>query len=406
LFPENKRTAGDVLFLTNISLLFSAGCIVQTPDTPLLFFWIFCLYCAAQVIMKQKAIYWYLGGAALGLGLLSKYTMILILPCIFLFFLLSADDRYWLKRKEPYLAVVIAFVVFSPVLYWNWQHDWVSFLYQLGHGLKPQKTEITHIGVKVLEYFASQAAVITPLLFLAFVLYSIKGFFIAIREKNRSYLFLTLLSWPIIFFFALSSALGKVAEANWPACAYVAGAILAVHVFHKVYDKSSFHRYFIYLGVLLAFVITIVVHVHLFSPFLPVSAKTDPTSQFYGWKELGEKIKEFTEKDKTKKVAFIAGDRGTIIAQAVFYTHHRFLGIDFRQPQRYLFLKDIRWLQGKDAIIITRASDKSLDFYRAYFESCIPLAVYPLTFRGEKIKSYDLLIAWGKNFHGDWAPAP
>ena len=38
LFPANKITAWELLFIFNLTLLFSAGCIVQTPDEPMLFF--------------------------------------------------------------------------------------------------------------------------------------------------------------------------------------------------------------------------------------------------------------------------------------------------------------------------------------------------------------------------------
>ena len=38
--------------------------------------------------------------------------------------------RPWLWRREPYLAIVIAALIFSPVVVWNANHDWISFLYQ------------------------------------------------------------------------------------------------------------------------------------------------------------------------------------------------------------------------------------------------------------------------------------
>jgi len=33
-----------------------------------------------------------------------------------------------------YLAAVVALIIFSPVIYWNWQHEWVSFKFQFSHG--------------------------------------------------------------------------------------------------------------------------------------------------------------------------------------------------------------------------------------------------------------------------------
>ena len=407
LFPKDKSIAWETLFLINITLLFSAGCIVQTPDTPMFFFWMAAFFCASKIIMAGGEKYWYWGGAALGLGLLSKYTMVLILPCLFLFFLLSAADRYWLKRKEPYLAMIIALIIFSPVIYWNWQHNWVSFLYQLQHGLAPKKIEILQIFGKILEYVGGQAGVVTPVLFIIFIAYSIKGFLQYRSANGRQYLFLALLSWPILLFFGFSSALGKVAEANWPAATYIAGGILTVHVFHTFYKRSAAHKFAVYAGITLAIILNVSIHLHLTTPFLPIAPKIDPTSQFHGWRELGAKINSHIKENDNEDIRFILGDRGTTVAAAVFYTHNRFIGIDFNQPQRYIFLKDIGFLQGKDAIIITRdAGADSLKKYRDYFETIEPLSSYDLLFRGKKIKSYSLLISRGNNFRGNWSPLP
>jgi hypothetical protein len=47
-------------------------------------------------------------------------------------FVLVPDWRWrWLRSPYPYLAALIAVVVFSPVLIWNAQHDWASFRFQL-----------------------------------------------------------------------------------------------------------------------------------------------------------------------------------------------------------------------------------------------------------------------------------
>ena len=36
----------------------------------------------------------------------------------------------WWRRKEPYLAALLALALFSPVLVWNAQHGWASFVFQ------------------------------------------------------------------------------------------------------------------------------------------------------------------------------------------------------------------------------------------------------------------------------------
>jgi dolichol-phosphate mannosyltransferase len=71
----------------------------------------------------------------LGLGLISKYT-ILLLACVAAAYLVwDPSSRRWLRRFEPYLAALCALGLFAPVLVWNMQHDWASFAFQTSHRL-------------------------------------------------------------------------------------------------------------------------------------------------------------------------------------------------------------------------------------------------------------------------------
>src|SRR5439155_4146368 len=57
---------------------------------------------------------------------------------------------------------LVALIVFSPVIIWNWRHDWASFRFQIGHGLASENRS----GVMMfLEWLAGQALVVTPVLF-------------------------------------------------------------------------------------------------------------------------------------------------------------------------------------------------------------------------------------------------
>ena len=405
LFPANKIEAWNLLFIFNITLLFSAGCIVQTPDEPMLFFWAAAVFFGSKIIMQGSSKYWYLWGTTLGLGLLSKYTMILLLPCTLLFLLVSPSERYWLKKKDPYLALLIALIIFSPVIYWNSQHHWVSFFYQLHQGFSPQRREILQIFSKLMEYLGGQAGVITPLLFIAFILYSIKGFIISLRPTKKEYLYLVLLSWPIILFFALSTTLGKVAEVNWPAPAYVAGGLMMVHIFHEYFIIKKVHRILVGSGIVLALLINIIVHIHFITPVLPISPKLDPLQQFHGWKALGAKINQYIEENHFKDGYFILGDKGTTVAEAIFYTQNRFIGIDFDQPQRYTFLGGIEYLRGKNAVIVMHNRDENaFNHYNKYFQSFKKIGLQDCIFRNKIIDSLSVQLNLGENYRGNWVP--
>ncbi len=74
--------------------------------------------------------WWLAAGLFAGLSLLSKFTAIMFLPAVIAFVLVPDWRWRWLRSPYPYLAVLIAVAVFSPVLIWNAQHDWASFRFQ------------------------------------------------------------------------------------------------------------------------------------------------------------------------------------------------------------------------------------------------------------------------------------
>ncbi len=75
--------------------------------------------------------WWLFVGLFGGLALLSKYTVILLLPAIVAFAVVPPWRMKLILSPYPWLAALIAVVVFSPVLYWNGTHDWISFKFQL-----------------------------------------------------------------------------------------------------------------------------------------------------------------------------------------------------------------------------------------------------------------------------------
>jgi 4-amino-4-deoxy-L-arabinose transferase-like glycosyltransferase len=403
LSPDDPTAPWNAIFMANITLLFSAGCIIQTPDTPLLFFWATAVYCGIELITDGSPRWWYLWGVALGLGLLSKYTMILIVPCQFAFLLLSGNHRHWLFRKEPYLALLIGLALFSPVVIWNWQHDWVSFAFHLQRGFEPdQKSAL----IKLMEYLGGQAGIVTPLLFVVFVFYSAKALRMYRRLCAPEYLYLLLLSWPVILFFGYASLRGAVAQPNWPAPAYIAGLLLLALIYSRYYREKKSHRIFLVAAASLALLANVLIHTHLISPFLPISPQIDTTQQFHGWRALGQAVNRHIQENPHPSGYFLLADRGTTVAGALFYTGKSYIGIDFSRPERYTFLQRLEELKGKNAILLLHhVSDSDLQFYRPYFRELQVLGKQTARFRGEDIGEYSVYLVLGKEYRGNWQPS-
>lgn len=111
-----------------LPFFFGTG-VMMTPDAPLMAAWSASLYYLHGALVLGRRAAWLGAGTAIGVGLLAKYTIALTGLAALVFVLLDRQARQWLKRFEPYAAAAIALMLFGPVIVWNYQHDWASFLF-------------------------------------------------------------------------------------------------------------------------------------------------------------------------------------------------------------------------------------------------------------------------------------
>jgi hypothetical protein len=76
---------------------------------------------------------WLITGVLLGLAGLSKYTAAFTAFALFLV-VLCPPRKPWINQAGFYFSVLLALLLISPVLYWNWANEWISFKYQIAHG--------------------------------------------------------------------------------------------------------------------------------------------------------------------------------------------------------------------------------------------------------------------------------
>lgn len=402
LFPKAPASlAWEYLLVLNLTLIFPGATMIQTPDTPLFACWMLALYYGAQVVKEQNGRAWYGLSLALGLGLLSKYSMVLLVPGMLLFLLLSPPHRHWFGRHEPWLAALLAFLVWAPVLVWNGQHDWISFRFQLHQGFE---ADFTPTAVKLIVYIIGQMIIVSPLLWLAFVWYSLRGIRTDLRGGDPACLYLTLMSWPVILFFAWTSARGAQAEANWPAPAYLAGLMLAWAVLRGQLGPHRGNRWVAQWVIRLSLLLNLLVRTHLAHPWWPLPPAQDRLREFAGWPALGQQVQAAIQSRPAAPGWFLMGDKGTALAETLFYTGNRYLGFDPTRPERYLFLDDLNnQLRGKNAIIIARPYTPALERFGRYFHTMSPLEPYRHQYRGQEISRYGASLYLGERFLGNWA---
>jgi 4-amino-4-deoxy-L-arabinose transferase-like glycosyltransferase len=405
LFPRAAPgLAWEYLLVLNLTVIFPGATLIHTPDTPLLACWLTALYFGARIAADQDRAAWYGLGPALGLGMLAKYTMVLLIPGMLLFLLLSPGHRHWLGRREPWLAALLALLVWTPVPLWNWQHDWVSFQFQLHHGFKGDEDSALD---KVLGYAAGQAAIVSPLLWLTFVWYSLRGMGTGLPEGLRggspACLYLTLMSWPVVLFFACTSLCGTQAEANWPAPAYAAGLMLAWAVLRGALPPHRGNRRVAQLVLAVSLLLNVALRTHLVHPWLPLRPADDRMRELAGWQALGHQVQAAIDAHPHPTGWFLMGDKGTTLAEALYYTGNRYLGFDPARPERYLFLDDPNdRLRGKDAIVLAHDDAPTRARFGRYFRRLVPLGPYRHQYRGQEIPRLSTYLLLGEDFLGNW----
>jgi 4-amino-4-deoxy-L-arabinose transferase-like glycosyltransferase len=127
-----QRVAATATILLNVTLMAAVGTLIVTPDSPLLVASSFVLFFLAKVLETGRGAWWLAVGAAAGLALLSKYTAMFFGPAILIWLASVPKLRRWLISPWLYLGGFVALIVFSPVILWNADHQWVSFIKQLG----------------------------------------------------------------------------------------------------------------------------------------------------------------------------------------------------------------------------------------------------------------------------------
>lgn len=118
-----------LILVATLPIFFGVG-LFSTPDAPLVACWAGTIYFFHRALILQESQAWYWAGISLGIGLASKYTIVFLGPAIILYMFTEPSARKWFFRPQPYLAAFLTFAVFSPVLWWNYEHNWASFLFQ------------------------------------------------------------------------------------------------------------------------------------------------------------------------------------------------------------------------------------------------------------------------------------
>jgi 4-amino-4-deoxy-L-arabinose transferase-like glycosyltransferase len=186
-----------------------------TPDGPLLFALAGAALALTPLLFEApgpRAVWglWLAAGVALGLAGLSKYSAILFALGLIAFLALSPRQRRWFVHPAPYVAALLALAMISPVVVWNWRHDWVSFAFQGERGAIAREMRPWQVGAQLLD----EILLLSPWLFAPLVGALVIGARRAFIDERR--LFLLCLALPPIVVFTLTPLWGARGLPHWP----------------------------------------------------------------------------------------------------------------------------------------------------------------------------------------------
>ena len=192
-------TKSQFLFFSFMALnpLLGVGSIVATPDVGLVFFWSLSYLFFERLLNSNKIINYALLGVSLGLGFCSKYHIVVFVISGLIYLALTKQFKK-LKPVGILTTVVLGAIGCLPVVIWNAQNNWASFLFQIDHGFGEENFSWSWPA----GYLVAQSFVANP-------------FFIWILFKKTTESTQKIFSLSQLGFF-FTSSFKSVVEGNWP----------------------------------------------------------------------------------------------------------------------------------------------------------------------------------------------
>lgn len=261
------------------------------PDIPLIFFTALFFLCYKKFVTRSSLTNTLLLGISIALLFYSKYHAVLIV-----FFTLLSNIKLFTKY-QTYLAGIIAILLFAPHLWWQYQHDWVSFRYHLFESnVNAYKFSFTG------DYIVGQLLLPGPIA--GFILLPAAFLYKPTNETEKALRY-TMIG--IYAFFLLSSFRGKV-EANWTSPVLVSLMVLS----YQFLNEQVRWQKFLYKLLPLTMALVLFARIAMLVDVIPVK---EIQTRYHAWKEWPQQMKE-----KTKELPFVFSNSYQRASKYWFYS--------------------------------------------------------------------------------------
>ena len=361
----------------------SVSAFVIATDAPLLLCWAAALYAFIRAREDGKRRWWIAVGVAAGLGLLAKYAMAYWMLSALGFVVLSRSER---RHLGPLLAALgIALILYSPNLWWNWSHGFVSYLHTRDNA--ELSGPLVHPAA-LLRFLGSQFAVFGPLFFAALIV---------LAARPRSLVgpgerLLAVFALPTLAMMLVVSLLSR-AEPNWAAPAYVSATVLVVAwARHRGWRAA----------VMFSIALNLAAAAALFTGYQTLAAigialpeKYDPLQRLRGWHELGSAVGAALARHPG--FTLFADDRELLAALIYYVRPHPFGAVKWelmgRVKDQWDLTNDMRKYPGGNFLLVS--VERLADEMRPSFAALEPLPAIAIPIGPGETRTYRLYLAYG-----------
>jgi hypothetical protein len=281
LFPEESPWLGfNAVLVLQSGIMFMLMGMSMLPDDPLLLFVLLSARALYRTITLDQVRGWLWVGLWFGLAGLSKYTAITLVASAIV---LMISERRWsqLRTPWPWLAMLIALAAISPILWWNWQHGWISFRYQVFHVDNPQTNWSVH---RFLVSEAIQFLAYSPGIYL----FGLASAVLALRRRGDPRMRLLLaVAAPVLILLDASSGL-RVSLPHWTAVGWAVLSIPIAYWLQRYWGTSRWLRIGTYLSAAYSLLLGAVILSQFAAPWIPFKINHNPLADLYGWQQAAQ----------------------------------------------------------------------------------------------------------------------
>jgi len=367
-----------------------------SPDIALIPFAVAMVWALVRLVESGDGRWWLAAGAFAGLSLLSKFTAIMLLPAVAAFMLVPDWRARWLLSPYPWLAALIAAMLFLPVLIWNAGHDWASFRFQLVRAAATHEISLRTLGEFLSLQFGLVGFILLPVALTGVTLTAWRGY----RQRERIAILLsTSVLVPFGYFFWKSLTL-RVGD-TWPMFLWPMGfAATAINLVQMRREKWSarmlgstlrWAKAAVVSGI--AFVIIVALY-YLAAPWNLIG-RTDPVGGEAGYERLVERARaELQEIGAT----WIATTDYRTYAMLRWYFNGRVPVIQINERGRFQDFRDpgMKEIAGHTGLYVAREPDQLSAIWSATTAKREPLERVDRSWRGIVMDRYALekLTGW------------